>query len=153
MIGRIVTGYCAQPLVLRGQSPNDAATTARSFGSDMEKSKDQVIVLGQARWSWVGNPPVLITGLRDLPAAVKANNPAIIVKIPDWLPRVCKNIFVLVVLAILVLYSQERTASNGMKYGYNVERCQKLKLNGIEFSDCVKLTKPQLPPTPPATEH
>ena len=40
-----------------------------------------------------------------------------------------------------------------MKYGYNVERCQKLKLNGIEFSDCVKLTKPQLPPTPPATEH
>lgn len=99
---------------------------------------DQLIVLGSARWQWESNSPIIRIG--DLRNALKNNPPTLIIKPPAWWPTALFFLFALSVLLIIAI--QGALSWRSLILGYNVESCQKLTANGVELSNCLKLTKP-----------
>jgi hypothetical protein len=78
------------------------------------------------------------TPLSALLRALKENRTEIVVRLPWWLPYVVVLLFVY----LMMMASGQLSVFQGLSSGYNVEHCSKIVFKGVEFSDCVKLTKP-----------
>jgi hypothetical protein len=76
--------------------------------------------------------------LSELLGALKENRTEIVVRPPWWLPYVV----VLSLVYLIMMASGQLSVFQGLSSGYNVEHCSKIAFKGVEFSDCVKLTKP-----------
>jgi hypothetical protein len=76
--------------------------------------------------------------LSALLRALKENRKEIVVRRPRWLPYVV----VLLLVYLIMMASGQLSVFQGLSSGYNVEHCPKIAFKGVEFSDCVKLTKP-----------
>lgn len=76
---------------------------------------------------------VIVSTIADLRNAITEQKREIIWPLPKWsLPAISYHIiYAMLALAILAL-----------ALGYNVESCPKIKVDGVEFSFCIKLTKP-----------
>lgn len=80
---------------------------------------------------------VEFAGLRQ---ALREHRPEIIVTPPAWLPSALFFLFLIAVLFELAIDGV--LSRQGLRDGYNVERCLKVKVKDIELSSCLKLTKP-----------
>jgi hypothetical protein len=84
--------------------------------------------------------------LAELPRALRENRTDIILSAPKRVP-----LYLILAFVSLCLYlsAQDRLSTKGINHGYNVEQCAKVSYNGVELSNCVRLTKPT--PTQPTT--
>jgi hypothetical protein len=97
---------------------------------------------GAARFDGQGGMDVdaIVIRLSELPQALREKRSDIIVSSAEWPIALSVLFFFLCVLIVTAL--QGIIAREGIKHGYNVERCDKITVKGIEYADCVRLTKP-----------
>jgi hypothetical protein len=83
----------------------------------------------------------IVVTVKQLPQTLKENRQNIIVKMPWWLPYP----LAFLLICIIMMACGQLSVFQGLKLGYNVEQCSKIRLKGgEEFSHCVKLTKPSV---------
>lgn len=81
-----------------------------------------------------------VVSFDQLSQELKHDRPALLFQLPEWCPRLFARPFALIVLLYIVV--QSLLALKGLTYGYNVEFCPKIIVQGNEISGCLKLTKP-----------